>query len=275
MIRLLFVRRLAAFSCLRGISNLKLPSSQQSQICGFQLTKLWGKTLTRIGVWPQAIGRRFYGGYTFFLLNIYTNSNTYQLNEIDIKLRKTILSTAKSLQIRASVTKRTWSPCKYGPKIAWKYGCKFSDTWLIGILARYCSFEHRFQIFSLTLSKSTFVTSYSMDVLSHVTLLTRIEGNWLSPRYGIVNTAIRDRPYQLIFHKLISYLIVEADNSRIMRVTRTIWNNYRYSARFFVSNCLYSVVAITSTVLKSRNLTNNTILTKILIDIQGTEMKYI
>ena len=53
--------------------------------------------------------------------------------------------------------------------------------------------------------------------MSHVTLLTKIEGNWLSSRYNIVDTVIWDRPDQLVFHKTIAYLIVEADYSRIMR----------------------------------------------------------
>ena len=58
-------------------------------------------------------------------------------------------------------------------------------------------------------------------------------------------------------------------------VAHTVWGNYQYSTIVFFSNYLYSVGAITSTVLMSPSPTKRTILTKILTDIQGTGVKYI
>ena len=61
------------------------------QNCGVKRSRAWAFC-------PQAVV-----GVLF--LNMYTNSNTYQQNEIDIKSRKTILSDVKSSQIPVSVTK--------------------------------------------------------------------------------------------------------------------------------------------------------------------------
>ena len=61
----------------------------------FQLTKPWDKTPTRMGFLPPDSGGCFAPRVYFFFLNIYTNSNTYQLNEIDMKWRKAILSNMK------------------------------------------------------------------------------------------------------------------------------------------------------------------------------------
>ena len=52
-----------------------------------------------------------------------------------------------------------------------------------------------------------------IGVLPHVTILTKIDGNGLSPRYGIVDAGIGDHPDQLVFHKIISYLIASWDIS--------------------------------------------------------------
>ena len=108
-------------------------------------------------------------------------------------------------------------------------------------------------------------------------ILTRIDGNWLFPRCGIVDIVIEGRPDQLVFHT-IRYTLVcirsqpwyNHDNGR---VTRIIWGNYQYSTIFFFSNYLYSVGAITSTALTSRCSTSHTILIKIHIDIKKIGVK--
>ena len=74
-------------------------------VARYRLTKLWGKTPTRMGVLPQAVVGVLPRGYIFFFLNMYTNSHSYQWNEIDKRLTRTILSNVKSLQIPVSVTK--------------------------------------------------------------------------------------------------------------------------------------------------------------------------
>ena len=97
-----------------------------------------------MGILPQEVVGVLPRGYIFFFLNIYTNSNTYQQNEIDIKSSKTKLSDVKSWQIPVSVTEKQ---SNYFTRITLKLhenGYKFSQTWLIGFLARYSSFQNTY-----------------------------------------------------------------------------------------------------------------------------------
>ena len=84
------------------------------------MTKLGGKTPTRMDVLRQAVVGVLSPWYISFFLNLYTISNTYKYNKIDIKWRKIILSNVKPLQILVSVTKKLL-PYKYEPKITWKW----------------------------------------------------------------------------------------------------------------------------------------------------------
>ena len=58
-----------------------------------------------MGVLPQGVVGVLPRGYIFFFLNMYINSHSYQKNEIDKILTKTILSNVKSFQIPVSFTK--------------------------------------------------------------------------------------------------------------------------------------------------------------------------
>ena len=108
-------------------------------------------------------------------------------------------------------------------------------------------------------------------------ILAIMDGNLLFPKCGIVDTVIRGRPGYLVFHTIKSYYDCKSSqpwyDHHNGRVTRIFWGNYQCSTIFFFSNYLYSVGAITSTVLTSRRPTNHTILIKICIDIQETGVK--
>ena len=55
------------------------------------------------------------------------------------------------------------------------------------------------------------------------------------PRYGIVDTAIKDRPGQLIFHTILSHLIVEAHNRRVMAELPVQYGAITSAVQFFFS----------------------------------------
>ena len=72
-----------------------------------------------MGVLSQAVTGVLPRGNIRVFFNMYKNCNTYQQNEIDIKLRETTLCNVKSLEIPLSVTgKKNY---KYDPKLTWKW----------------------------------------------------------------------------------------------------------------------------------------------------------
>ena len=142
----MFVKRLSAFSCHSYIYiyffeisiDTKIASFWQN--CGVKCRRAWAFCPKQL--WAFCPRGYIYSFWTRTQILIFTC-----IYEIDIKCRKTILSNVKPLQIPLSVTNiyiyylTTWplNQMKIGVNCT-----KFSHTWLIVILARYCGFENRY-----------------------------------------------------------------------------------------------------------------------------------
>ena len=81
------------------------PHNNRKFVARYQLTKLWGKTPTRMGFLPQCVVGVLPRGYIFFLFE-----HVHKFSHLPVKwnwqkINETILSYIKSLQFPVSVTK--------------------------------------------------------------------------------------------------------------------------------------------------------------------------